>query len=220
VVAHRRIHQWLAEHAKSAAKPDGLEQRVRSGRVRLTSIAPASRSLPVCLAAVQRDGSTLRHLYPEQRTPEVIQAAVEQSPWALQFVGEAERTPQLLQAAIERDGSALLLLDTHHRTPALCLAAARQDGWAIAGMSPEERTAPVCLAALQQSLWVLRVLQPHELAYTSVARWINANWAAVVPVMGEERAREIARHILAPRQRNKALNAPASTPQAVRDRQA
>ncbi len=103
-------------------------------------------------------------------------AAVQQSGWAVQHLTDAQRTPEVCLAAVQRHGLEVKHLTEAQRTPEVCLAAVQQSGWAVGYLTPEQCAQPL------------------------VSDWIMEKWEHCAELLGEERAKEVVRAILAARQ--------------------
>jgi len=106
----------------------------------------------MCLAAVRRDPSQLRHV--ERQTMAIKREAISCSGWVLRYV-TGKRTAELRLLAVRQNGRMLAYI--RKQTPEICLAAVQQCGAALQYV--KQQTPEICMAAVRQSAWVLECVE-------------------------------------------------------------
>lgn len=136
-----------------------------------------------CLAAVQRDGHTVRYLTPEQRTDAICIAAVTESGATVCYLTPEQRTSEICLAAVRSNRHAVRALDPEQLTTEVCLAAVQHDGNVVYHLSyaaPHRVTPDVCLAAVNQSGRAVRFLtreqQTSAVCLTAQRKMWAQNW--------------------------------------------
>lgn len=151
----KRINQSIKDVVLSSCLPQEDVQRINSiinnDGFYLKKYKPENRTIPVCLAAVMKDGLAIEFVPEHIRTKDICNAACISDGLALMYVPEEIKNAEICKNAVLNNGIALKYVPEKYKTQQMCGIAVTNTGTALEFVPEEYVNEKLCKAAAIQS---------------------------------------------------------------------